>query len=90
MAFKLFGLLDFACGFSIIFNDSIPVIIIRSLGLLLLGKGGLFAVGGDIASYVDILCAFYMFALSLGAYNIALSAFTAIFLMQKAILTLLG
>ena len=55
MAFKLFGLLDFACGFSIIFNDSIPVIIIRSLGLLLLGKGGLFAVGGDIASYVDIL-----------------------------------
>jgi hypothetical protein len=90
MAFKIFGVLDFLCGVMIIFNDSTPAGVMRSFALLLLGKGGLFAVGGDIASYVDIICAFYMFALSLGAYNIALSVFTAIFLMQKAILTFLA
>ncbi|MBR9678983.1 MAG: hypothetical protein GON13_01840 [Nanoarchaeota archaeon] len=59
------------------------------LGIMLLSKGGLFAIGGDIASYFDILCSFYMFALALGAYNIAISVFAAIFLMQKAILTFL-
>ena len=86
---KIFGALDLLCGISIIFNDSIPANIMGWLGIILLGKGGLFAIGGDIASYLDILCAFYMFALALGAYNVAISIFAAIFLMQKAILTFL-
>ena len=87
MLFKIMGVLDFICGFSIIFNDSVPVEIMRLLALVLIGKGSLFALGGDIASYVDIVCAVYLLALSLGAYNVAISAFAAIFLMQKAILT---
>ncbi len=90
MSIKLLGLLDFACGFAIVFNDSTPAGIIRILGLLLLGKGSIFAFGGDIASYIDVVCAVYMFALSFGIYNVAASAITALFLAQKAVLTFLS
>ena len=89
MIIKILGLIDFLCGFSIVFNDSVPSNIIRMLALILLGKGGLFASTGDIASYLDVLCAFYMLAMTLGFLNPAFSALAAIFLMQKAVLTLL-
>jgi len=87
MSYKLLGILDFACGFSIIFNDSVPQGIIGFLGLILLLKGSGFAFMGDFISYIDVICAFYMLTLSLGFYNLAFSIFCAVFLMQKAVLT---
>ncbi|MFH1399679.1 MAG: hypothetical protein ABIG95_06220 [Candidatus Woesearchaeota archaeon] len=65
---------------------SVPKTLAFYLAGYLILKGGFFALGGNIVSFLDVGCGFYLILLSLGHASSFLTLFAVIFLIQKNIL----
>ena len=86
---RLLGILDLLAAFAILLADGIPYGISKTLALYLILKGGVFALMGDKISILDILCGLYLLAASNGISWTLASIVAALFLVQKAVLSLI-
>ncbi len=90
MIFKILGILDIASACVITLHSITPVSIMRMLAGYLFVKGIIFSTIGDIASILDVLCSFYMIALSFSMDFWIITIITVVFLAQKGLMTILG
>lgn len=86
---RLLGIVDLLAAFAILLAGGVPYGISRALALYLISKGGLFALMGDRISILDLLCGLYLLAASNGISWTIASIAAAIFLVQKAVLSLM-
>ena len=88
MIVKILGGLDFIAVVIIFFSSLFPQKVMLYAAGYLLFKGVLFAMGGDIASMLDILCGVYAVFLSYGISSTIITAVVLIYLMQKVVFSL--
>jgi hypothetical protein len=89
MIVKILGALDLVCVVAILFAAVLPQKMLILLAVYLMGKGGTFAIGGDIVSYIDVVCGVYMLLLAFGIANLVISGIFVAYLGQKAVFSLL-
>jgi hypothetical protein len=89
MIVKVLGALDLACVIAILFAAAFPQKLILLFAIYLMGKGGIFALSGDVVSYIDVVCGIYMLLLAFGMVNLVVSGIFAAYLGQKSIFSLL-
>ncbi len=89
MIIKLFGVIDFVIAAVLIFSFILPSnIIFYASGYLIL-KGGFFALGGNLVSWIDVLCGLYLFLISLGVSFTLITVIFVIYLLQKSLFSLM-
>lgn len=86
---RLLGIADLLAAFAILLAGGIPYGVSRTLALYLIAKGGLFALMGDRISILDLLCGLYLLAAGNGISWTIASIAAAIFLIQKAVFSLM-
>ncbi len=84
---SLLGLIDLAAALVFLSPSSFPQLIVRIIALALLFKGGMFTLGGDIASVLDVLIALYLFLILHGFSVGIINILALIFLLQKGLLS---
>lgn len=85
---KLLGIGDLLSILLIWTAQIIPQRFALLAAIYLLGKGGIFAIGGDFASYIDVICGVYVILLTFGIGNILLSVLFSLYLLQKGVFSL--
>ena len=89
MFYRLLGILDLVVVGIILLASHLPHQFIFLGAMYLLLKGGFFAFMGDIASFIDAFIGIYMIVLSFGLSITVISVIAAIFLLQKAALSII-
>lgn len=87
---KILGLGDLLCIFAILFAKFLPLQIIILAAFYLIIKGMVFALGGDIVSFMDIGIGIYLLLTTINISSTFVTTIAVIFLAQKAIFSLLG
>lgn len=88
MIVKFLGGLDFLAVIVIFFSSIFPQKALMYAAGYLLFKGGFFAMGGDIASILDILCGIYVIFIAYGISSTVITVVVLIYLMQKVVFSL--
>ena len=86
---KLLGVADLACVLLLLFTALFPEQWISTGATYLMVKGGFFAFLGDIISFLDIGVGIYLVLMVLGISSTVLTIIAMIYLLQKAIFSLL-
>jgi hypothetical protein len=82
---KLLGIFDLVVAIILSCSSFLPVSIVKQAGIYLLLKGVLFSFSGDIASIFDIFSAIYILILSFGISSPFISIVVFVYLLQKAL-----
>ncbi|MGB9748866.1 MAG: hypothetical protein ACP5OZ_01860 [Candidatus Woesearchaeota archaeon] len=82
---KVLGVLDLAVAIVLSCSTFLSASIVKQAGIYLLLKGVLFSFSGDIASILDILSAIYIIVLSFGISSPFISIIVFVYLLQKAL-----
>ena len=90
MLVKILGMIDLFSVFVIFFSQSLPPNFITTSVVLLFFKGSFYGLLGDGASYLDMLCAAYVFTLTYGSGISILTTLSSLFLLQKGVLSVLA
>jgi len=85
---KCLGILDLGCVLLILFTALFPQNWITIGATYLIIKGGLFALLGNIVSFFDAAIGIYLFLIALGVSSTILSVLAMLFLVQKAVFSL--
>ena len=85
---KLLGIGDLLTTLIIWLSPVLPQRYVLLAAMYLLGKGGIFAISGDFASYIDVFGGVYIILLAFGMGNFLLSVLFSVWLVQKAIFSL--
>jgi hypothetical protein len=88
LLFKILGIGDLLAMLSIWIAPMVPEKFILLTAIYLLGKGGIFAIGGDFASYIDVVCGLYILGIIFGIGNVIVSTLISLYLLQKGIYSL--
>lgn len=86
---KLLGILDLFTGVALLFAAIFPRIILFYCAGYLILKGFVFAVGGDIISWLDVFCGAYALIASWGVTSGVISVIAALYLLQKSLFSLI-
>lgn len=93
MLAKLMGIGDVVAALTTIvvalFPSFLPRTIVFYAAGYLIFKGGMFALGGNIISYIDVFCGIYLILLTYGVSVTLITIFVVFFLIQKNILSLI-
>jgi len=93
MLTKILGLGDviaaLTTALAAVFPFLLPKQIVFYIAGYLILKGGMFAITGNIISYIDVFCGIYLILLTYGISFTILTLFVVIFLIQKNILSFL-
>jgi|ETNmetMinimDraft_2_1059921.scaffolds.fasta_scaffold269888_1 hypothetical protein len=88
MIVKLLGGFDLIAVIIIFFSAIFPQKLILYAAGYLLFKGIIFAMGGDIASIIDVLCGVYVVLLSYGISSTLVTVIVLVYLVQKVAFSL--
>ena len=86
---RVLGILDLLCALGIFFAALLPQSFVLLLAVYLISKGGIFAFGGDVVSYIDVGCGIYMLFLFIGISNLLVSGLFMFYLIQKSVFSLM-
>jgi len=87
---RILGLIDLTCVLLILFSSLFPENWLMAGGGYLILKGGLFGLLGDIVSYFDLIVGLYLLLIvALGLSSTVVSVVAMLFLVQKAVFSLL-
>ncbi len=89
MFVKILGIGDLFTGLIIVLSSIFPKAIILLGAKWLIIKGGLFALSGNMVSFIDVFCGIYVIFLAFGHSTTSLTIVTAIWVFQKAIFSLI-
>ncbi|HLD06688.1 MAG TPA: hypothetical protein VJC16_04095 [Candidatus Nanoarchaeia archaeon] len=87
MIIKIMGGIDLVASIILFFNGVMPEKLLGYVASYLIGKGVLFGMSGDIASYIDAGIGVYAIFLSFGLSSTILSTLATIYLLQKAVIS---
>ena len=88
MIVKLLGGFDLIAVIVIFFSSIFPQKLLLYAAGYLLFKGMFFAMGGDIASIIDVLCGVYVVLISYGISSSFITVLVLIYLVQKVVFSL--
>ena len=87
MLMKILGFGDVVAALATTFAAVFPFVLPKQLVFYIAGylilKGGMFALSGNIVSYIDVFCGFYLILLTYGLSFTIITVFVVIFLIQK-------
>lgn len=89
MLTKILGLGDLVTGLMIPLYAVFPHMFLIVGAKYLIIKGGFFAFGGDMASFLDVICGVYLVLLFFGLSYWVFTTIAFVWLMQKAVFSLL-
>jgi len=90
MLIKILGAADILAVLSLFLAAVLPQAIIIILALYLIIKGFIFAIMGNIPSLIDLMIGFYIILVSFGIYHWIPTLIAAIYILQKAIVSIFG
>ncbi|MEM2121772.1 MAG: hypothetical protein QXU20_03905 [Candidatus Woesearchaeota archaeon] len=82
---KILGIFDFFVAIVLASSSFLPLNVLKQAGIFLLLKGLFFSFTKDIASILDVLCATYIILVSFGISSPFISIIVFIYLLQKAL-----
>jgi len=85
MLVKLLALLDLGAVIAVLAAPILPQKMMLYAGAYLMGKGGFFAMSGNIISILDVICGILILLLAFGISHSTINLFIIIFLIQKII-----
>ena len=89
MIIKIMGAVDFCAALILLFNGVMPEKLIGYVASYLIGKGVLFGMAGDIASFIDTGVGIYAIFVAFGLSSTLLTTIATIYLLQKAVISFL-
>ena len=87
MVTKILGIMDLISAAT--FLIPLPKTIVLLAATYLIVKGILFSLGDDVASYFDVAIGIYLLVFSFGLALTVISVISALFLLQKGLLSLI-
>ena len=93
MLTKIMGFGDVVAAVTTALATAFPLLLPKTIVFYIAGylilKGGIFAMSGNLISYIDVFCGIYLILLTYGVSVTAITIFAVIFLTQKNILAFL-
>lgn len=91
MLLKFLGLADLTSALALLLSSVLPPTLVMVMALYLLAKGGIFVLGGDKWSLVDVSIAGYMMVIAaFGVSSTVITAVAVLLMLQKGGMSLLA